>query len=193
MSGDVAFCWPGLGPARSVDESVDEMPVDLTAEREAARAEAFELGLTEGRAAAGEEISAAVERQLAEPRERLHESLSKLDALFADEEASATEHLARLVQSACLSVIGQELRTNEVWWRARLAEIRKALMDDAPTIHYHPDDAEWVNPERFANLTLLEDPTLSPGSIRAESATQSMTVDPAGDLVRLFGEQWVSQ
>jgi flagellar biosynthesis/type III secretory pathway protein FliH len=200
-SGRPVLAGPGETPAM-LEDSPAALPPSVAApdsrllerERETARAEGHAAGYAEGRAAALAELQADLEAErarLADLFNGLQASIVPTDAFFAPLERLSL-HLARQLVRGELTLSGQAI--------SRLIENCLAEIDPrsgAVTVRLNPLDLECLErmPGRLdASISLVRDPHLSQGSVRAEMAealVEDLIEHRLDSLSRsLLGEPW---
>jgi len=167
---------PDVAPEAQIADSIDSFPLptaeDIERLHEQARAEGYQAGLEEGRAAAAEEARQQQETEIAKIRQltaNLHQALDHLDQEIADQLLDLSLEVAHQVLRSALEIRREIL----------LPIIREAI-DNLPlhhggvALHLNPTDLEQLQAPLSEmasqqNLHLVPDHSIEPGgcSIKA--------------------------
>lgn len=170
------FVWPQL-KARSADISPAAAFEKAQAE---GRAEGYERGLAEGRAAA--------ETELTELRQRLAASVEAADRQLLEFREQRLGSLATVVHAVCCRVLGHELRTNASLLETVLAQALSRLEADSgeAELFVHPDDHSAISSLYRGSLPVHADSSVPPCCLSLRLPTQAVDFQPATLVDELF-------
>jgi flagellar assembly protein FliH len=139
-------------PARP---DVEEVRRDMEAFREAARKQAHDTGLAEGRAQGLKDVKAEAASLQAEQAQALADLFKRLEQRFADQVEGLEILAVDVVLTACRKILGDAARTQEGVVAVVKTALAAAAQDEVLQVRLHPND--------FARLSGALGQVLPPG------------------------------
>ncbi len=171
-----AFVWPQLS-----SRSADLNPAEARQRAEAAgRADGFQQGLEEGRAAAAAELR--------EIRERAAATLEDVEVQLREHREQQVDGLAGIVHALCCRVLGHELLSNVGVLEAVLAEAVSRLEAGAgeAEVFVNPEDHAAISGLYQGALPLHTDAGVPRYGISVRLPTQAVDFQPMTLVDELF-------